>query len=478
MNPDFVGYPEHAAVFNDDLSALTAALSSPDADVAAQHHAKGTPLALAIALRRSAIVSYLVSKFTVAQLVDISRYSDFDAALSVSAAQHCDEPTFALLLKAGVIELTPDERHNDSTLCHFAAMNADARVLARLIACGVPFDDPNGAEERPSHCAASNTSSVAALQTLIDAGCDLQACDRQGDSLAHHAAHNSNEAAITALIAAGATLNALKGMAIAPIHVAAENSNDAVIRALIAAGVDLNVVDVYDNCPCYLACRNANHKVLQQLLAAGATLRPARSDGVSPCHEAARNHNLDVMKLLIERGVDVNARNQDEVAPLHEAAHLGSAAMVALLHEAGAAVDVVDSSQETVCHCAARNTDPGVMRALIAAGADFRSCSINENMTPLAIAISCDNVSAIKALIEAGVDLAAEIAAAPPELLRQAASCPFGRSIGILIRYGADYRLLTSDGLTACHWSSSGALVSLFALGFDLNMPAANDNLP
>lgn len=473
---EFVGFPEHAAVFNDDIPALIAALSKPDADVAFQHLDAGTPLALAISLGRSAIVAYLLSKFDVAKLVDISRYSDFDAALSFSAAQNCDEPTFVLLVKAGVVELEPIQRHNGSTLCHFAALNADARVLARLVACGLPFDESNDADARPSHSAATNSYSVAALQTLIDAGCDLQACDHQGDSLAHHAARNSNEAAIVALVAAGgASLSAQNGMAIAPIHVAAENPNDAVIRTLIAAGVDLNVVDVNDNCPCYIACRNSNHNVLQRLLAAGATLRHAReSDGCSPCHEAARNHNLEVMKILIERGMDVNARNQDKGAPLHEAAHMGSAAMVALLLDAGATVDVVDSSLETPCHCAARNTDPGVMRALIAAGADFRSSSINDNMTPIAIAISCDNVSAIKVLIEAGVDLAAEIAAAPIELLRQAAQCRLGLSIRLLIQYGADYRLMTSDGLTACHWSSSGALVTLFALGFDLNMPAAD----
>jgi ankyrin repeat protein len=308
-NDMFAGYSLqlHSAIVNNvDLSTT---LMTP-ADWASindrVHSATHTPLSLALILGRNVDMIQCL----IAHGADVN--ADLGQCSIVHiAASHCvDSRAIDALIDAGadLSRLDGDE----NSVCHFAALNPNANVIARLIEANCPSDLPNQMRQRPIHIAVMNENDEV-LRKLIAARCVVEDEDRP--NMCHLAARNRNERVLTALIDAGAAVDLPNIDNDLPIHwAAAHNENDLVIGALIAANVKLNEIGAYPFCrtPAFLACSNPNPNVLERLLAAGAELTNMEIDGSTPCHEAAKNRETAVMRRLVERGLDVNARNQDQ----------------------------------------------------------------------------------------------------------------------------------------------------------------------
>ena len=79
----------------------------------------------------------------------------------------------------------------------------------------------------------------------LDAGADLKARDKDGETPLHRAAgFNENPAVIEALLDAGADLKARDRLGVTPLHWAAGfNESLAIITALLDAGADLKARD-------------------------------------------------------------------------------------------------------------------------------------------------------------------------------------------------------------------------------------------
>lgn len=466
LDIDVFGYPELSAVVNDDVAALTALAPTPQIINAASHPTGHTPLSLALQLARSlAFIQCLI-----ALGADVNAdVLDTRAICHVAARHVADSRVVAALIAAGC-DFAKLDSADDSSACHYAAMNPAVSVLTALVDAGLPCDLPNRFGQRPIHFAVLNPHGDVVLRTLVARGCAV--ADEDRPVWCHLAARNANDGVISALIAAGAAVGAPNIDNDTPLHWAAHNENDRVVAALIAARVPLNETGAWPYCrtPAFLACSNPNPRVLERLLEAGAVLGTMEADGATPCHEAAKNRDVAVMTLLIARGLDVNARDGDQITPLHQAALAGTVAMVTLLLASGAEIAAVDRSQETVCHCAARNVRDGMMRALVAAGADFRSPSVT-GQTPMQIAIESDNRFAIGALIDAGVSVVDALGAAErhAEMLRKSASTPDAAALRLLVRSGVDVRCADENGQTVCHWASSRGMAIAIALGADVN---------
>jgi ankyrin repeat protein len=466
----YSGYPEHMAVVNDDVAELAALLRAKDGDRDVVHHGNHchTPLSLAVTLNRTAIVQFLIGAGAV---VDVVLDKIWNCPTLVQfAAMHCDEALLRVLLDATKDRYIRSYRRN--TLCHYAARNANPAIVALVIAAGLPFDEPNDDGKRPSHWAAT-FSNEAVLQVLLDAGCDVDARDADQNSLAHNAAFNTNEKVLAAVLKARGGADDVNVLQESVALVAAANTNDAVMRLVLAAAPHTaNARARYGKTPFQVACVNPNHKVLEALVAAGAELCPLA------CHTAAKNRNEEVIKLLFRLGADVNERQprcRSNAATLHDALVESSAAAVAAMLAAGADVNFVDAG-ENACHFAAYNDDSGVMRLVTAAGVD---CTIAHHRfgTPFAIAVAEGKIETARALIDVGVDAAAEIRAIwtePVSVARTAATVRFA------IRHGANARAFFGDQFTQTplHWASAAAFDELFARGADIDAPNSDGKSP
>ena len=211
------------------------------------------------------------------------------------------------------------------------------------------------------HWAARNTdpdAAVAAIQTLVAAGADVEARDLDWRGPLHHAAGNpSAEAAVAiirALVAAGADVSAFSEHRRTPLHDAAFNPSAevaaAVIHELLAHGASVDEWDDDGYEPLHYAARNQNAEAvvaaMRALIAAGSDLETL-GDGHTPLEHAARNNNAEAaaaaVRTLLAAGADVGARNFDlRRAPLHCAAVRSNAEAARLLLAAGADVRAKD----------------------------------------------------------------------------------------------------------------------------------------
>ncbi len=126
-------------------------------------------------------------------------------------------------------------------------------------------------------------------------------------------------------------------------------------------------------------------------------------------HAAAREAHFDVARHLIDWGADVHAPNEQGDPPIVDALRANrwkdAEAVILALINAGTDVTRHDHLGMTALHHAAAHGSPGMLEALLAAGADPNATDNNGwEVCPLHSAASDGNAEAISVLIKAGAE--------------------------------------------------------------------------
>jgi ankyrin repeat protein len=150
---------------------------------------------------------------------------------------------------------------------------------------------------------------VNIVRYLVDAGCDVNGCDRAGCPTVFHAV--------------------------------AQNDIE-VVRLLVELGADFNKSDKYDMSPLAKAIRNQNNAMASFLLDQGANVHEIDDEGRSLVHHAVSVNAQYILDLLLMRGVDPNIVSQDGMSALHYAVHDGNEACVRTLLFYGAEPNAKD----------------------------------------------------------------------------------------------------------------------------------------
>ena len=362
-------------------------------------------------------------------------------ALHIAVEKKSNKATIQALIEAGVDLNAKDTR--DRTPLHYAAIyKLPKAVLQLLIDAGADVNakDRNGStplKEAKSydyqemvdllieHGAKESlfdliegNASVKEIKTAIAEGADVnEKISLNKETPLHIAVKKANKGAIQALIEAGADLNAKDKDGNTPLgrakssgylnvnllikHGAKESLFDLIeddasvkkIKTAIAEGADVNEKISYERTPLHIAVyEKANKGTIQALIEAGADLNAKDEGGSTPLHTAAYNRSWDpdwsdyILKVLIESGADVNAKDKYQNTPLHIAVQdVRSLDVIRTLIEAGADVNAKDNYQYTPLHIAVRDVRYlDVIRTLIEAGADVNARD-KDDCTPLKI---------------------------------------------------------------------------------------------
>ena len=139
------------------------------------------------------------------------------------------------------------------------------------------------------------------------------------------------------------------------------------------------------------------------------------------------------------------------------------AAVEALLQHAGADPDAIAEAGWGPLHLASRHADLGVLRALVAAGADIELQDQRNGWTPLLHAIHVRNGQAVAALIEAGTDVnrTGESGITP---LIMASGYGMTETVRLLLDSGANPRA-EMRGLNALWAAAGGGAINDFTDG-------------
>jgi ankyrin repeat protein len=278
-----------------------------------------------------------------------------DGATALAWAVHLGQGSMAEgLLSAGANVNTADE-YGESPLT-LAAANGDAAMVRRLLAAGARADATRWNGETALMIAAGS-GSVEAVRELVLRGADVNAADpRRGQTALMWAAAEGHSDVVAALIEIGASVKAASKNGFSALVFAVVRNDVPSIKSLLAAGADPNRPLASGNWPLVVAMSYQHTDAALALLEGGANVTIRDRAGNSPLHVAAQQGDLAVVKDLLARGVDPNIRTPRALA----AAGRGG----------GGGFRGGPGGEQTPLMMAARGDHEGVMRALVAAGAD------------------------------------------------------------------------------------------------------------
>ena len=170
---------------------------------------------------------------------------------------------------------------------------------------------------------------------------DINALDREGNSLLYVAAEKNQVDKINFLLDNGANVNIKNERGITPLNIACDKKALDAVQLLIDRGADVNTRTNRGNTP--LSCM-------------------ASGKGCTLVNAVAFNQVYDftdVAEILLDNGADVNLQN-----PLLFAARVGNLKMVQLLMSKGANINATNSTGQTALQIAQQNGHTNIVNFL------------------------------------------------------------------------------------------------------------------
>jgi len=264
----------------------------------------------------------------------------------------------------------------DNVVYHFLFMEEKLSHLANKMMQSVVFyenQDQNGISEKkptsPSLIDACYDGDMETLETLLDAGVDINARNKDGVSALAYASDRGHMAIVKKLLANNADVNARSNIGSTALMNAAYMGHVKIVNMLIASGADVNAKSSSGTTALMNAAAHGFVEIVQILLAHDAYVDASDGCGLNALWNAVSSGHCDVAKLLIHSGADVNAKANDGTTVLMNAAFTGNLDMVKMLLAAGAAVNAKADKGWTALMLAKKKGFADIVRVLIEAGA-------------------------------------------------------------------------------------------------------------
>ena len=280
----------------------------------------------------------------------------------VEAAARADVAQVRALIRAGVDVNAP--YGDGATALHWAVHRDDPELADLLIRAGAAVDAANDLGATPLWLAGQN-GSAALAERLLAAGANPNVALVSGETPLMAAARSGNVRLAELLVAAGADVNAKeKRQGQTALMWAASQRHASVARLLAASGADVRA-------------RTKEWMEYVQF-AGGATLGVLggdielpqhRNGGYTPLLFAARSGGVETARVLLAAGAGIDEPTGSGTTPLVVAAHSGFGELGAFLLDRGADPNLAAGGY-TALHAAILRGDLALVQTLLAHGAD------------------------------------------------------------------------------------------------------------
>lgn len=191
-------------------------------------------------------------------------------------------------------------------------------------------------KKRPSQVSfieAIKRDDIITVKALIEAGADINAKDKSGETSLHIAAVRGYQEIASLLIVEGADVNSRNARKLTPLHAAAWSGHKETVALLIDNGANINVKDEDGVTPLHVSALSGSHQTMALLISHGADINARNKYGMTPLHAAALAGQKQAAELLIDKGADVNVKNNEGLTPLQMAYQKGHHSIVELLRK-------------------------------------------------------------------------------------------------------------------------------------------------
>ncbi len=274
----------------------------------------------------------------------------------IEAVKTSNVESVRALLKERVDVNTPQA--DGATALHWAVHRDALNIVDLLIRGGARTNVANELGVTPLYLACTNRN-AAMVRKLLAAGANPNATLLRGETVLMECARTGEVGAVTALLAAGAQVNAKEIVNDqTALMWAVAQQHPRVVQALVEVGADIRA-----------RSRTYPQNVHTGNRGGGGEVTSVFRGGSTPLLFAARVGDVESAKLLLAAGANVNDALPDGASALVVAAHSGHGELGALLLDKGADPNAAEVGY-TALHAAINRSDVGLVKALLAHGAD------------------------------------------------------------------------------------------------------------
>ena len=382
----------HAAVRNSGSPQHIGIILDNKVHVDARNREGDTALHIAVRMNQKENGEYLITRG--ANIFTVNSAGISPLYLSLTAAGGIREwminPT-TIIAKDGL----------GNNMLHYASQWKLNNAIPVVIQKGVPVDEPNATGETPLFIATKNDS-PSIMRTLLDNKANLNARDKQGNTLLHTAVRWNAKNAAALLISYGIDMNAHSLNGGTALHDAVSLGMSEIETMLIKEGADLEVRDIDGNTPFMEAVKSGLIPSIEKLASNGANPSTRNSRGDTPLHLVVAMERYDLASIILGMGASIHARNTSDRTPFQDSIHISPRMASGLLTRER--INVPDDMGNSALHIALQErAGAGIIREIINKGARINAAD-NNGKTPLRLAVDLDLLEPAKILADAGAD--------------------------------------------------------------------------
>lgn len=260
--------------------------------------------------------------------------------------------------------------------------------------------------QTPLHIAIIKDSPFEYIQYLIDSGADVNARNKNGDSVLYLAVKKNKKDVGDLLLSRNADIFATNTENNSPLRIALTEGGE--VQDWLITSRTLNIVDGSGNTPLHYAAEWNLKEALSSLIQKGANVNAVNSNGESALFSAVKADSPEIIQLLVENGIITDTRSnltRDHLGntPLHYAVKWNSLNAAQSIISLGFDVNSQNLSGKTALSDSARSGKIEMTQLLIQFGANVNSADIS-GKTALIDSIQSGSEEMISLLLQNGAN--------------------------------------------------------------------------